>query len=141
MWEAKDVAIHDFGGPRPRVTYTLGAQRHELECEFVAGCDGYHGVARASIPKDRIALHERIYPFGWLGILADTPPIAEELVYANHARGFSLCSMRSRTRSRYYLQCPLEDSIDSWPDQRFWDELRVRLPETVSLAPDYRPLD
>jgi p-hydroxybenzoate 3-monooxygenase len=111
------------------VSYTQCDQRHEFDCEFIAGCDGYHGATRASIPKQKIALHERIYPFGWLGILADIPPVAEELVYANHERGFSLCSMRSKTRSRYYLQCPLEDTIDSWPDQRFWDELRVRLPE------------
>ncbi|MFI4868065.1 MAG: 4-hydroxybenzoate 3-monooxygenase [Steroidobacterales bacterium] len=132
VWEARDVAIHDFGGPRPRVTYTHGSRRHEIDCEFIAGCDGYHGVTRASIPKESIALHERIYPFGWLGILADIAPVADELVYANHACGFSLCSMRSKTRSRYYLQVSLDDTIDSWPDQRFWDELRLRLPETYS---------
>jgi p-hydroxybenzoate 3-monooxygenase len=129
VWEAKDVALQDYDGRRPRVSYSEGDQRHEIDCEFIAGCDGYHGATRASIPRQQIALHERIYPFGWLGILADIPPVAEELVYANHARGFSLCSMRSRTRSRYYLQCPLEDTIERWPDQRFWDELRLRLPE------------
>jgi p-hydroxybenzoate 3-monooxygenase len=129
VWEAKDVAIHDFDGRRPRVTYTQCGEHHEIRCDFIAGCDGYHGVTRANVPKGRITLHERAYPFGWLGILADVPPIADELVYANHVRGFSLCSMRSKMRSRYYLQCPLKDNIESWPDERFWDELRVRLPE------------
>lgn len=129
VWEAKNPAIHDFDHRRPRVSYTQGGERREIECDFIAGCDGYHGVTRASVPKERITLHERVYPFGWLGILAEVPPVADELVYCNHARGFSLCSMRSKTRSRYYLQCPLDDTIDSWPDQRFWDELQARLPE------------
>jgi p-hydroxybenzoate 3-monooxygenase len=129
VWEAKDLVIHDFDGGRPRVSYVQGGQRRQIECEFIAGCDGFHGVTRASVPKERITLYERIYPFGWLGILAQVAPVAEELVYANHARGFSLCSMRSKTRSRYYLQCPLDDDIESWPDQRFWDELQARLPD------------
>jgi p-hydroxybenzoate 3-monooxygenase len=129
VWEAKDVAIYDFDGRRPRVTYTQRGERHEIHCDFIAGCDGYHGATRTSVPKGRITLHERAYPFGWLGILADVPPVADELIYANHVRGFSLCSMRSKMRSRYYLQCPLEDNIESWPDERFWDELRARLPE------------
>jgi len=129
VWEAKDLAIHDFDGGRPRVSYVQGGQRRQIECEFIAGCDGFHGVTRASVPKARLTLYERIYPFGWLGILAQVAPVAEELVYANHSRGFSLCSMRSKTRSRYYLQCPLDDNVDSWPDQRFWDELQARLPE------------
>ena len=129
VWEAREVAIDELGAGNARVSYSHGAARHEIDCDFIAGCDGYHGATRASIPKQRIALHERVYPFGWLGILADVAPVAEELVYTNHARGFSLCSMRSRTRSRYYLQCPLEDTLDRWPDARFWDELRVRLPE------------
>ncbi len=128
VWEAKEVAIHDFDSARPRVSYLKDGVRHELECEFVAGCDGYHGVARASVPKERITTHERIYPFGWLGILADVPPVDHELIYANHARGFALCSMRSTKRSRYYIQCPLEDKVEDWSDQRFWDELRARLP-------------
>ena len=123
------------------MSYTQGGERLEVECDFIAGCDGYHGVTRASVPKHAITLHERIYPVGWLGILADVPPVAAELVYANHARGFSLCSMRSRTRSRYYLQCPLDDDIDSWPDERFWDELRLRLPEKYADAPDHRAVD
>jgi p-hydroxybenzoate 3-monooxygenase len=129
VWEAKDVAIDDFAGRTARVSYTQRGERLDVDCDFIAGCDGYHGVTRASVPQHAITLHERIYPFGWLGILADVPPVAAELVYTNHARGFSLCSMRSRTRSRYYLQCPLNDDIDSWPDERFWDELRLRLPE------------
>ena len=129
VWEAKELAIHDFEGGRPQVSYLQGGQRRQIECEFIAGCDGFHGVTRASVPKARLTLYERIYPFGWLGILAQVAPVAEELVYANHSRGFSLCSMRSKTRSRYYLQCPLDDNVDSWPDQRFWDELRARLPE------------
>ncbi len=129
VWEAKNLAIHDFDQRRPRVSYSQGGERREITCDFIAGCDGYHGVTRATVPKDRITLHERIYPFGWLGLLAEVAPVADELVYANHARGFSLCSMRSKTRSRYYLQCPLDDTIESWPDQRFWDELQARLPE------------
>jgi p-hydroxybenzoate 3-monooxygenase len=129
VWEAKNVAIQDFDSPRPRVSYTHNGERHEIDCEFIAGCDGYHGATRAAVPSERIRLHERVYPFGWLGILTDVPPVSEELVYANHARGFSLCSMRSRTRSRYYLQCPLDEQIESWPDERFWNELRARLPD------------
>jgi p-hydroxybenzoate 3-monooxygenase len=129
VWQANDLAIHDFDGGQPRVSYLHGGQRRQIECEFIAGCDGFHGVTRASVPKARLTLYERIYPFGWLGILAQVAPVAEELVYANHSRGFSLCSMRSKTRSRYYLQCSLDDNVDSWPDQRFWDELQARLPE------------
>jgi p-hydroxybenzoate 3-monooxygenase len=129
VWQAKEVAIHDFDGRSPRVSYTHDGVHRQIECDFIAGCDGYHGVTRASVPKQAIALHERAYPFGWLGILAEVAPVADELVYANHSRGFALCSMRSKTRSRYYLQCPLDDQIENWPDQRFWDELRARLPE------------
>ena len=129
VWEAKALAIDDFDARRPRVSYTQNSGRQHIDCDFIAGCDGYHGVTRASVPKESITLHERIYPFGWLGILAEVAPVADELLYANHARGFSLCSMRSKTRSRYYLQCALDDHIESWPDQRFWDELQARLPE------------
>jgi p-hydroxybenzoate 3-monooxygenase len=129
VWEAGAVAIHDFHSRRPRVTYTHEGKDFEIDCDFIAGCDGYHGVSRASIPNSMITLHERIYPFGWIGILADVPPVATELIYVNHTRGFSLCSMRSKSRSRYYLQCSLDDDIGNWPDERFWDELRRRLPD------------
>jgi p-hydroxybenzoate 3-monooxygenase len=129
VWEAQHVAIQDFDTSRPRVSYTCNGEQCEIDCEFIAGCDGYHGATRASVPREKITLHERIYPFGWLGILANVAPVAQELVYANHARGFCLCSMRSRTRSRYYLQCPLDEPIDRWPDERFWNELRARLPD------------
>jgi len=128
VYEAGNVALERLDTRVPRVGYTQHGTRHELECDFVAGCDGFHGVSRRSIPEDKVALHERIYPFGWLGVLADVPPVADELVYANHVRGFALCSMRSRTRSRYYIQCPLGEPVDDWPDTRFWDELRARLP-------------
>ncbi len=129
LWQVRDVAVHDFDTHAPRVSYTHAGSRHELRCDFVAGCDGQHGVSRADVPGERLARYERAYPFGWLGLLADVPPLNEELVYAHHERGFALCSMRSRGRSRYYLQCPLEDQLQQWPDSRFFDELRTRLPE------------
>lgn len=128
IWEARDVSLCDFDGPRPRVSYVHDGVPHTIECEFIAGCDGYHGVCRASVPAEKITHYERIYPFGWLGILADVHPVNDELIYMNHARGFALCSMRSRTRSRYYVQCPLEDKVEDWPDERFWSELAARLP-------------
>ncbi|MFN8459478.1 MAG: 4-hydroxybenzoate 3-monooxygenase [Anaerolineae bacterium] len=114
------------------IIYEEKGQRQELLCDFVAGCDGYHGVSRQSIPADKIQLFEKIYPFGWLGILSDTPPVDEELIYANHSRGFALCSMRSHTRSRYYVQCSLDDKVENWTDATFWDELRRRLPEDTA---------
>jgi len=128
VWEACDVALSDWDAPRPRVTYTHRSVREEIRCDFIAGCDGFHGVSRASVPPDRLTAYERVYPFGWLGVLADVPPLSDELVYANHERGFALCSMRSRGRSRYYVQCPLEDTVEQWTDERFWSELRARLP-------------
>ena len=127
-YEATDVRLHDITTARPRVSCTHRDQPVEIECDFIAGCDGYHGVSRRSIPAEVLRTYERVYPFGWLGVLAEVPPLNDELVYANHSRGFALCSMRSRTRSRYYLQCPLEDTVEQWSDQRFWDELRQRLP-------------
>lgn len=129
-YEAEDVRIEDFAGTRPRVRFNHNGARQEIECDFIAGCDGFHGVSRRSVPASAIKIHERNYPFGWLGVLADVPPVSEELIYANHARGFALCSMRSHTRSRYYIQCPEQDSVSDWPDERFWDELRRRLPES-----------
>jgi p-hydroxybenzoate 3-monooxygenase len=129
VYEAEDVRVHDFiDGARPRVTWRRDGQAHTLECDFIAGCDGFHGVCRASVPAERITLHEKVYPFGWLGLLADVPPLSHELIYLNHERGFGLCSMRSRTRSRYYVQCALDDKVERWSDDAFWAELRARLP-------------
>ena len=127
VYEAEDVAVHDFDGAHPRVTYRKNGQTHEIDCDFIAGCDGFHGVCRASVPAGAVHTYERGYPFGWLGVLSETPPVAHELIYSNHARGFALCSMRSTTRSRYYIQCALEDKVDQWSDSAFWDELRHRL--------------
>ena len=127
VYEARDVSIHDFDTGTPRVRYTKDGQTHELACDFIAGCDGFHGVCRASVPRGAITEFEKVYPFGWLGMLADTPPVNDELIYINSPRGFSLCSQRSRTRSRYYLQVPLTDKIEEWTDEAFWQELRMRL--------------
>src|SRR5690606_29400265 len=104
-----NVALHDFDSAKPRVTYEKDGATHEIQCDFIAGCDGFHGVSRASVPAHAIQEYERVYPFGWLGILTDVPPVSEELIYVNHPRGFALCSQRSRTRSRYYVQCSLDD--------------------------------
>lgn len=131
-YEAPAIEVEDYWDGQPRIIYEQAGQRKELICDFVAGCDGYHGVSRLSVPIDKIEVFERVYPFGWLGILADVPPVDEELIYANHERGFALCSMRSHTRSRYYVQCELEDSVDNWTDDAFWDELRYRLPAHVA---------
>lgn len=127
IWDARDVALHDLDSDAPYVTWTRDGTEHRLDCDFVAGCDGYHGVSRGSIPANVLNTFERVYPFGWLGILADVPPAEQELIYANHERGFALASMRSRTRSRYYIQCALDERIADWPDDRFWDELCIRL--------------
>jgi p-hydroxybenzoate 3-monooxygenase len=133
VYEADEVRLHQFDSSRPSVSYLSGGERHTLHCDFIVGCDGYHGVARASVPADAIQTYEKIYPFGWLGILADVPPVQDELIYANHERGFALCSMRSKTRVRYYVQCPLDDKVADWSDERFWAELQGRLPpETVA---------
>ncbi len=126
-WEAEQVALHDLNSSQPRVTYLKAGKQHEIQCDFVAGCDGYHGVSRTCIPEDIIKVFERKYPFGWLGILADVPPCDHELIYSNHERGFALASMRSATRSRYYVQCPLDERLEDWPDDRIWDELATRL--------------
>ncbi len=126
-YEAAHVSIHDFDGARPRVRYEKDGRTHEIECDFIAGCDGFHGVCRASVPAQAIKTYERVYPFGWLGILSDTPPVSDELIYTHHERGFALCSMRSPTRSRHYVQVPLTEKVEDWSDERFWDELRARL--------------
>jgi len=127
VYEASDVSIHDFDGASPKVRYRKDGAEHQIECDFIAGCDGYHGVCRASVPATAIRTYEKVYPFGWLGVLADVPPLSHELVYVNSERGFALCSMRSATRSRYYLQCPLTDKAENWSDDAFWAELRKRL--------------
>ncbi len=127
VYQASDVCPHDFDTDHPRVTYVKDGLSHEIACDFIAGCDGFHGVSRASVRPDAIETFERVYPFGWLGILSETPPVSHELIYCNHARGFALCTMRSTHRSRYYLQCSLDDHIDQWPDERFWDELKRRI--------------
>ncbi len=127
IYEAKDVALHGFDGDRPRVTYVRDGVTHALDCDFIAGCDGYHGISRASVPAGALSVYEKVYPFGWLGILAETRPVSHELIYSNHERGFALCSMRSPRRTRYYIQCSLEDRVETWSDDAFWDELRARL--------------
>jgi p-hydroxybenzoate 3-monooxygenase len=127
VWEAADVAIDDPNSSHPRLTYHVAGERRELVCDFVAGCDGYHGISRPTLPESICSTYERDYPFGWLGILADVPPCSPELIYASHEHGFSLASMRSPTRSRYYLQCDLSEKVEEWPDARIWDELNVRL--------------
>ena len=127
IYEASKVAVHDFDTAKPRVTYEKNGQSYEIECDFIAGCDGFHGVCRASAPRNAIKEYEKVYPFGWLGMLSDTPPVHDELIYVNSPRGFALCSQRSLTRSRYYLQVPLTDKVEEWTDDAFWQELRLRL--------------
>ena len=127
VYDAQNVQVHDFDGQNPRVTYQKDGQTHELACDFIAGCDGYHGVCRASAPANLLKTYERVYPFGWLGVLADVPPVSHELIYANTERGFALCSMRSATRSRYYVQVPTTDKVENWTIDQFWTELGNRL--------------
>ncbi len=130
-FEASDVQPHDITTGSPYVTYVLDGSPHRIDCDFVVGCDGYHGVSRTAIPADVICTFAKEYPFGWLGILSETPPLPD-LVYCNHERGFALASQRNPMLSRYYVQCPLDDSIDDWPDERFWFELRARLPPATA---------
>jgi p-hydroxybenzoate 3-monooxygenase len=131
VYSAADVSIHGFDGSSPQVRWRSGegadATGQVLDCDYIAGCDGFHGVCRASVPRGAITEYEKVYPFGWLGILADVPPVSHELIYANTERGFALCSMRSATRSRYYVQCSLSDTVEQWSDEAFWTELRSRL--------------
>jgi p-hydroxybenzoate 3-monooxygenase len=127
VFDAADVALHDVRSTQPYVTWRENGVEHRLDCDVIAGCDGFHGVSRGSIPAQALATFERVYPFGWLGVLADVPPCEHELIYSNHARGFALASMRSPTRSRYYLQCGLDERLEDWSDDRFWDELCARL--------------
>jgi p-hydroxybenzoate 3-monooxygenase len=134
IYEAHDVSLHDFSGNRPRVTYRHDGKNGEITCDFIAGCDGFHGVSRRTVPPGAIKTFERVYPFGWLGLLSDTPPVSDELIYIRHELGFALCSMRSPIRSRYYLQCSLAEDVDAWPDERFWEELRLRLDDEARRA-------
>ncbi len=132
VYEAGNVQVHDFDSGQPRVSYEKDGITHTIACDFIAGCDGFHGVCRASVPKDKIREYEKVYPFGWLGLLSDTRPVHHELIYANSPRGFALCSQRSMTRSRYYLQVPLTDKVEQWSDEAFWAELRNRLDPEAS---------
>ncbi|UVL69041.1 4-hydroxybenzoate 3-monooxygenase [Pseudomonas sp. B21-031] len=134
IYAASNVQQHDLKGERPYLTFEKDGQVHRLDCDYIAGCDGFHGVSRQSIPEGVLKQYERVYPFGWLGLLSDTPPVNHELIYAHHERGFALCSQRSQTRSRYYLQVPLDDQVEAWSDERFWDELKARLPEDVAAS-------
>ena len=127
VYNADNVSLHDFDSEQPRIRYEKDGTTHEVVCDFIAGCDGFHGVSRQSVKPDALTTFERVYPFGWLGLLSDTPPVSEELIYAKTGRGFALCSMRSHTRSRYYVQVPLTEKVENWSDDKFWDELRKRL--------------
>ena len=127
IYEAGNVSVHDFDTQHPQVRYQHNGVWQTLDCDFIAGCDGFHGVCRASVPPGAVTEYEKVYPFGWLGLLSDTPPVHHELIYANSSRGFALCSQRSETRSRYYLQVPLTEKVENWSDDAFWQELRLRL--------------
>ncbi|MBP1147483.1 p-hydroxybenzoate 3-monooxygenase [Pseudomonas sp. PvP027] len=132
IYDAADVKAHDLKSDSPYLTFVKDGESVRLDCDYIAGCDGFHGVSRQSIPADVLKVFERVYPFGWLGVLADTPPVNEELVYANHPRGFALCSMRSAIRTRYYVQVSADEKVEDWSDERFWDELKSRLPEHLA---------
>jgi p-hydroxybenzoate 3-monooxygenase len=140
-YQVSNVAPQGFDGDRPFVTFDKGGESQRLDCDFIAGCDGYHGPSRHSVPQGALKTFEKVYPFAWLGVLAEVPPADDELVYTNHARGFALCSMRSHARSRYYIQCAADEKMEDWSDGRFWDELRRRLPsriaEAVTIGPSF----
>ncbi len=141
IYSAANVQPHGFDGDTPYLTYEKDGVSHRIDCDFIAGCDGFHGVSRKSVPEKAVRSFEKVYPFGWLGVLAEVAPVNHELIYANHPRGFALCSMRSMTRSRYYIQCPVDEKVEDWSDDRFWDELRRRLPahhaEALTTAPSF----
>lgn len=130
--EAEDVQPHEIETEKPYLTYSKDGRSERVDCDIIAACDGFHGIGRQSFPKDALRIFEKVYPFGWLGILSKTRPVHEELIYANHEDGFALCSMRSKTLSRYYVQCPLDDDPKSWSDERFWETLKSRLPKDVA---------
>ena len=129
---AENVQVHDLKTDHPYLTYIRQGREETLHCDFIAGCDGFHGVSRKSIPSDVLREYEKVYPFGWLGILSETPPVSEELIYSHSDRGFALCSMRNANLSRYYVQCSLQDKAENWTDQQFWEELKQRLPEKTA---------
>lgn len=131
IYGVEQVQLHSLKSDKPSVTFMHNGERCKIECDFVAGCDGFHGVSRQSIPREILREYESVWPFGWLGLLSDTPPVNPELIYAHHERGFVLCSQRSLTRSRYYLQVPLTDKVEQWTDERFWNELKCRLPDEL----------
>ena len=139
IYEAKDVQIHDLDNDTPKLTYKKDGKSYDVTCDFVVGCDGYHGVSRKTMPQDVIRIFERVYPFGWLGVLSDTKPVSDELIYVNDKRGFALCSQRSETRSRYYIQCTFDEDLEEWTDDRFWDELCARLPEEIAAQLETGP--
>jgi len=128
QFNVEDVVIEGADGDAPLVRYSIDGQAHKLECDFIAGCDGFHGVSRKTIPQDVRTEYEKVYPFGWLGILSETPPVSHELIYANSPNGFALCSMRNENLSRYYIQCALDDRPENWSDDAFWEELKRRIP-------------
>ena len=132
LFDVEDVVLEGVVSTQPRLRYRHGGEARVLECDFIAGCDGFHGVSRKAIPAAVLKTHERVYPFGWLGVLADAPPVSSELIYLSHERGFALCSMRSATRSRCYLQCDLDTNVADWSDERFWEELASRLPAELA---------
>ena len=134
VYEAEEGTPLEVDGERPRIAYVHAGQPHELECDFIAGCDGFHGVSRRCIPDQVLRTYERVYPFGWLGVMVDRPPVSEELIYASSERGFALCSMRSASRSRLYIQCRLDDAVEDWPDDRFYAELASRLDAAAAAA-------
>ena len=129
LHEVDHVQIHGADSNSPVVSFVANAKEQRIDCDYVVGCDGFHGVSRKTIPDTVLREFERVYPFGWLGVLSQTPPVSEELIYANHERGFALCSMRNKNLSRYYIQVPLQDSVEQWSDADFWDELKRRIPE------------
>ncbi|WP_425404996.1 4-hydroxybenzoate 3-monooxygenase [Hwanghaeella sp.] len=132
VFQVQDVVINDLETDKAYVTYRTADGEKRIDCDFVAGCDGFHGVSRQTIPQDIRTEYEKVYPFGWLGVLSETPPVHEELIYANSSRGFALCSMRNEKLSRYYIQCPLSDKVEAWSDQMFWDELKRRIPDEAA---------
>lgn len=132
VYKAENVELHDIESDNPYVTYQHEGESFHLDCDYIAGCDGFHGVSRKSIPSDQLEEYEKVYPFGWLGLMSDTPPVNDELVYCAHERGFALCSMRSETRSRYYIQVPDTDKIENWNEEKFWAELKRRIPPEMA---------